>query len=387
MPIINVTANAPVKLCEADGNDVLIVNRDIVNELLIGPGPEIFGNNPNSIDIIDPLGSQVFNGKEEVWGILPPGVNGFIQVGIKPNSSYWAPSPAQVAAQINALGLMKDSTGQAINNTTGNLPVSMSTTGIPLLNFRNSFTIPAQNVASLATITLGPFGFNQPGYDIAFLAVSANNAANFPFFAWEMIWTDSSTGVVVAQEFWSLGLGNVGSPILYLGNGPCEADQLTITIFNPSNFNAQFSSITLSQASRVFGQRHHWTSGQNLNFGVPGFTAANYNPTGNIIVSTAPSIGAGSSANRILPLYVGLCTYAFVGVAGTSGQRFVINDEGNNAVQTSWPAKTIYQIGDTTGVSVGNLALPRSMCSVTIFNDDTVTRKPSLVILAQEQQT
>lgn len=52
------------------------------------------------------------------YGLVgPPGPS--IQVDIIPNGTYWAPSPAQVAQQISALGLAKDTSVLATNTQLG----------------------------------------------------------------------------------------------------------------------------------------------------------------------------------------------------------------------------------------------------------------------------
>lgn len=51
-----------------------------------------------------------------------------ITLDVVADSTYWAPSPAQAAQQIQALGLMTEATGQAIQTSTGSTANNTSTT-------------------------------------------------------------------------------------------------------------------------------------------------------------------------------------------------------------------------------------------------------------------
>jgi hypothetical protein len=56
---------------------------------------------------------------------------GTVTLDVIPDSGYWAPSPAQTAIQIAALGLMTEVTGQAINTSTG---TTATNTGMTVTN-------------------------------------------------------------------------------------------------------------------------------------------------------------------------------------------------------------------------------------------------------------
>src|SRR2546423_2412529 len=82
----------------------MLVNPDIVNNIFIG-------NDPGSQIIAVPaLGSVTLDAsKHDIW-VSTNGGAFTVNAYLMPNGSNWVPSPAQVAAQINALGLAKDTT-------------------------------------------------------------------------------------------------------------------------------------------------------------------------------------------------------------------------------------------------------------------------------------
>lgn len=88
----------------------MLVNPDITNNIFVG-------NDPGSQIIpIPPLGSVTLNaGKHDIW-VSTNGGAFTVGAFLMPNGSNWVPSPAQVAAQINALGLAKETT-QVSGNT------------------------------------------------------------------------------------------------------------------------------------------------------------------------------------------------------------------------------------------------------------------------------
>jgi hypothetical protein len=78
------------------------------------------------------------------YGITgPPGPS--VQVDVIPNGTYWAPSPAQVAQQLNALGL-------ALDSTVSGLPTNLQNMGIP------SF-VPNAKSASIRNQGTGQYTF------------------------------------------------------------------------------------------------------------------------------------------------------------------------------------------------------------------------------------
>lgn len=122
----------------------LVANLDEINPLYVGPADEDRQQPDLSADlsrsIIAPLQAISLSAEHDWYcfnpagpgtendtfpatftatfgTITPPGPS--VQVDVIPNGSYWAPSPAQAAEQIAALGLAKDTSVQATNSQLG----------------------------------------------------------------------------------------------------------------------------------------------------------------------------------------------------------------------------------------------------------------------------
>lgn len=346
---------------------VLIVNRDLTNSALIGWDSSV---NPTESTLLDPLGSQAFDGKQDLYITA---VTGQPQIQVIPGGTQWAPSPAQVAAQINTLGLMKDTTGQTINTTAGGtttavngVPLGISNTGVPLLNKANNLlNSGAIGIGSGGgTHVFGPVSVTQIGYEF-FINVLDSAAGNTnPFVQIDMSWTDSATGQVVAQERWTLASGvSSGSGQPYFGTGPSKGDTLTITATN--NGTTQVTvQVALNQHSRIY-QRDDW---RNItpSGGVNGFTNPNGDPAGSILAAFSFNINAATTATRLIPLYAGLVTWSINPTTASTFQMSIHTQDQSGGLANS----SIFFDGVTsTGGDKGMLTLPRSVCTLQINNN------------------
>jgi hypothetical protein len=131
---------------EGDGPGVLI-NRDIASQVIIGRDNGIFGSNPNSYSILDPLVGIPVSGEADIWAATLTATS--VVVDFMPSASGWTPSPAQQAEQLSALGLALNTTVQSTNTaltsgialpvgaakdaTVSAVPGGIATTGVPLL--------------------------------------------------------------------------------------------------------------------------------------------------------------------------------------------------------------------------------------------------------------
>src|SRR6516162_7844498 len=103
MVLTNLKATGPPIRVVSEGDGVaLIVNRDLTNPVIYGPDTSIANQNLNEYSIIDPLGSITVTGDQDVWVMAQTGQP---TIDVVPGSGFWSPSPAQIAAQIAALGL------------------------------------------------------------------------------------------------------------------------------------------------------------------------------------------------------------------------------------------------------------------------------------------
>lgn len=392
MPLTTLTGtgnNTPV--VRAGDGPTLLVNRDLVNHIIIGPDSGIgsgTASNLNSYSIVDPLGSVAVDGKSDVYaGVLEAGLEA--ELDTLQGATYWAPSPAQVAAQINALGLAKDTSVNApaynpANKTdvTTQLPTNISNTGVPLLNKASNLSNSSNiDVAAGATQNFGPFTISQIGYEIFWSAVNVFTGANNAFMVAKMTWSDSVSGQVVSQEYWAMSVGQMGSGgQKYFGTGPSKGDTLNIalTSFATSDINIAMS---LNQHSRIY-QRDDWRTVAPV-VGVAGFTNPSSNPPGNILSETNIVIGSGSSISRLLPLYAGLVSYSFSpSAAETCSLVVVALDQITNGIAGA----EIHNIvtSGTNGVE-GTLSLPRSVCQFTLTNTGGTSATWTGSIVIQEQ--
>lgn len=91
---------------------MLVYNADLVNVAYVGYRPDLSTTNASPVQ---PLGYTVMDGTRQLYGICP---GGSAVLNVTPGGISQSASPAQIAAQINALGLMKDTTGQGIHSDT-----------------------------------------------------------------------------------------------------------------------------------------------------------------------------------------------------------------------------------------------------------------------------
>lgn len=410
-----------------EGRSYALVNRDLVNHIIIGQDSGIssgLASNINEYSIIDPLGSITLDDSNDWYaGVLEANASAVLDK--IPGGSNWAPSPAQVAAQINALGLAKDTsvnapgygpittsnpgtlakdatvTGVAkdsslttINGTLGTpaqdsirtaIPTNISTTGVPLLGFHNnninltSKTLTAGSTFTSSTITIG-----QIGYDIA-ISMQAAASSTSPYFKVQLNWTDSTTSLTVAREEWWLAASASTSTDLmrYRGSGPSKGDTLVITIKSTDTVNLTYS-LSFSQTSRV-KVRDDWRC-INAFVQIPNFSAAGVAEPSDVIASTNPSVANGASVTRFLGLFAGQVSLQ---VTPPATQAYTVNIQTLSLAQSesgaAMPALNLYSVSPAAGVVVNaTVVLPRCICTIVIINNGTTTGTWSAEMVVQE---
>lgn len=105
----------PQQVVYAGRGPVLLVNRDVSAQVILS---DIEGGDPGgqSVNILDPLGSLALDGETDQWAQT---ITGSAIVEVCPGGRGWSPSPAQIAAQMLAAGLAKDTTVQGVSTTLG----------------------------------------------------------------------------------------------------------------------------------------------------------------------------------------------------------------------------------------------------------------------------
>jgi hypothetical protein len=236
-------------------------------------------------------------------------------------------------------------------------------------------------IAASGNAILGPFLVDQIGYEVS-IDVGADVASANPFMIALMTWTDSVTNRVTEQQRWQLAGASGGTPNTYYGVGPSSGDTLTITLTNNDAVKAMTYAFVLASNSRAY-VRHDW---RNFNIGtVPTFTNANYDQAGQFLCQSAPTVGAGASTTRLLPLYCGKVriwatfNQAYDLVISAIDRTIGIAPAGNQI----WEQNVTNAAG---GIIVNELALPRCTCTVSFTNNGAALSQFGFTMVASEQQ-
>lgn len=242
----------PAQICPSGSGTVNVYNGDVNNVLLVSPS-----QNPaltNSVPV-QPLTNATIDGTKQQYGIALTGSCANVTVG---NALQMSPSPAQVAAQISALGLA--TLAQQITQQTA-IPTNISTTGVPLLgapaslyNYSNA-AVPANTGATpvlnapagAAVVNMG----NYLSYDLR-AVVACNAAETSPFYLFRFDWCLDAAGASVAYtELW--GIPSTVAGLTVIGNGPVRAQYLKVSMGTTGSSNTfNLSTFLLTGTSRPF---------------------------------------------------------------------------------------------------------------------------------------
>lgn len=365
----------------------LIANRDEVNQVRVAPAdnerqvPDMVSPDSNAISLIDALGSIQVSPNLD-WFAYSPSAQ--VQIDIIPDCAYWAPSPAQVATQINLLGLMKDTTGQGIDisvaaQTAPGLTIAgdVFSTGVPLYS-KASILLnhAAAGIAPGGTFTSASLPISQIGYEFSVNLTMATGTT--PYASVTMTWTDSVSGKVTSIEKW--WIGSAASPGNdYRGTGPTKGDTLVISITNQDAANTMTVSFVAAQNSRVYA-RDDWRQDFMRVLSGSTVTLPNNDPPGNVLAVISANINAGANLNRLLPLYSGMVTLDSTSPA--SAGSIQIAAVADQVIGTS----VIWQ-RNLAASAIGNdqFALPRSLCEITIFNTGATNGTFTAALTVMEQ--
>lgn len=295
----------------------MLVNPDITNAVYIG-------NDPGSqVVAVPPLGSITLSSvKHDTW-ISTNGGNYLVSMYLMPNGSNWTPSPAQVAAQINALGLATannqasqlvndtvviGNTGSTVANTgqtatnVANLTTGGNPGGIPILRGTDNFgTATNQNLPANTTVTLiSGSNITKPGFEAVFKLNTPIGTGTIPWAVINVNWQDSNTGLQVGAKSYIMGAGNgVGTPITCYLSGPCRGNQIQLTITNRDPAVAMSLTWALNQTAHQYISDRYI---QSSALGVPnGLTGGSGNPSKGLLFASQPLILPNGTQTRIIP--------------------------------------------------------------------------------------
>lgn len=400
----------PIRIIQGGGQgSVNVYNGDILNTLLVSPS-----QNPaltNSIPV-QPLTNATVDGTAPQYAVALSGTVASCTVS---GAGQMSPSPAQIAAQISALGLAtsnnqatqivaetatagntgtvatntgllgtgialpvgaaKDVSVVQVNTTLGTpaqhtdvvttLPANIAATGVPLLSLPTaSSSQTTKTLAANTVVTWGPYNISQIGYDFFFSCYSNTPATATPVSV-TINWIDSVSGVTCgSQTWWVLAGGNLANIAEWIGKGPVEANTVEIVI--EAFAEAITYNYVMLQNSRVYA-RHDWRS---LLF--PGtFSGTLTSPSGDmpglVFQRIVNAHASGANDTCILPLWAGRAYIGGHTNSNTNDMTLSLFDVTDQSITSN--TNLIYrQLSDTLGNFYAEVALPRSMCELSMVN-------------------
>lgn len=399
----------------------LLVNPDILNQIFIG-------NDQASQPIsIPPLGSLSLtqSSSHDIW-VSTGGGNYTVQALVLPNGSQWTPSPAQVAAQINALGLAKDSSVVNVNNslafgtnpsiqtlggaanrsvaqdmlnahsgTTTEIAALLSSGvpggspgGIPLLRFTKQLgtatatVIPANgSIVTLVNAT----NINQPGYEFTGQVFMASGSGTVPFVRLTITWLDSLSGLTTSFKHYYLTCGNgAGNVLTFYLSGPCLGDQVNVFMTGLDPSVTASMQWLFNVTSHVF--THDQLSQTALAATAPnGFTNPGGDPAAGLLALAIPTVGPSSTTTRLAAAHSGPAVLQVDNPSTTNAILVALRDPG-----------TIYQ--SSAGIRLGtlrmatsssgslNIILPYGPVAIDIINEGASNNvTPNVALITTDQ--
>lgn len=375
---------------------VTLANQDLVNTVTIARRPNFAQNGSNTLSL-PALGSVTVDGSKSIWALAPVNTTPIL---ILPGGGQWAPAPSQVAASINALGLMKDTTGQAINTTAGGtttavngtltgIPNNIATTGAPALSKSTLLTSGNNTVlAANGTLTLSTFSLNQPSFEFFLQAQYSTANGTNPYVYVVCNWFDSVTGLLIDKETFVTGVGNFsGNTIPTRIKGPSRGDQIQVKIYNLDPAQAIKFSYTLLVNSRfVFAEQIDWAVDDfENNITLPGHTLATFLPDSRTLGTfTNTALAASGTDSPVFPPHAGPA-YINVWETGVSGANMQVSVQpvpntiyGTN---TPWLIRDVMAAGNPNKLAA-NFNLPNGPVQVNIQNGGSVAANYSVILVA-----
>lgn len=406
-----------------ENDTVMLVNPDTVNNIFIG-------NDPGSQIIPVPaLGSVTLDTKKHDLWVSTNGGAFSVNAFLMPNGSNWVPSPAQVAAQINALGLAKDTTLQTTNtntnniatNTTGvakdatvtgvakdtsvqtvnttlgnpsqrvdvqNLTTGGNPGGIPVLRGTDNFgTATGQTIATGVNATLvNAANVTKPGYEAIFQINLPAGVGTVPFAILQLTWTDSNTGLTVGLKQYILTSGNGPSNVLtYYLSGPCRGNQISVKLRNQDPAQTITVTWAFNQTSHIYGYDSLLQPTYAATAPIT-FTNPSGNPSKGLLFSSTPSIGPNANVLRLCACYRGKVKLNLDNTVQLNSCAVQINTPMTPALydEASPPTSTLKLTAAAGAQASTEWAFPNGAMAIQIFNQgatNTITPNVTLTTL------
>lgn len=341
------------------GQKGALVNLDTTtNNILVGPDEgAMFTGNPECF-ILGALNSVMMDATRNWWAIA---LTGNPVVAFMEGATNWNPSPAQVQAQLNALGLATEATQQQVKTNTNNtatnvntvnttlgvpaqtadvgalhapgstIAVEASNTGIPLLRFaQNLNNATSQVLPAGAKVTLvNNVAVIQPSFEFV-LWTQFLLAPALPFARLIISWKDS-TGNFQTQADSVVVPGGTGAFAIFYITGPIRGEFMKVELQNLDAANALTYSFTDNQTSHVYEElRVLEVNG----VAVSGFTRPGLDPTVGVLGSMGAPITPTSTLTRLPCVWAGTAMLSVDNQTGANAAKVSISDPGGNGANS-----------------------------------------------------
>lgn len=360
-----------------DNSSVVIYNQDLTNVIYASYSRWFRPGAANSVPI-QPLTFATLSARRAIYlgattAVLP--------AVVVPEGTQLQPSPAQIAAQISALGLATLS--EQINQNTS-IPNNISTTGVPLLTQSTVLlNLGAQGIAASGSFQSSQIATNQIGYELLLVPAYPVTNGNNPFIYVVVGWWDSISGLLVDKQSFvtcvnsHTGINSLPTRI----KGPSKADQVQITIYNQDTTQGIGCTIVLTANSRVLSQDYiDWPVDQSENGAsiiIPGHTLAGtiLPDTRTIAIASNTSLAASGQDGWLIPPHSGLA-YLNILESGVAAGNIAVSwqplPSSIYSTPTPWLVNDVLGAGDPDKLNYPQVIMPNAPTQLNIKNNGTV---------------
>lgn len=378
----------------------LLVNNDLTNSIFIG-------NDQSTQPVpVPPLGSMGLGGSanHDVW-VSTGGVTVTVTAYLLPAGTQWSPSPAQIAAQINALGLAKDTTvggtttavgaTTAAVNATPNSTAALIATGsaggtpggVPMLRYTNGLgSGTAQTLAGAGTVALVTNAVVlQPGYEMSISCNIPAGVGTIPFASLVLSWIDATTGQTIRTAPYILTLGNgPTNAVPHYINGPCYGNRVSVQLTNLDPAQTMTFMWVLNQTSHVHLADNIiqpvYPVTAPITFSWPGGT-----PALGVLAMAKPSVGPSSTAFRLMAPYSGKVQVTVDNAGGLNACNIGFVDPTGSLYSNIAAQGGLINSVPAAGFYTAEVALPRGAMLLEIRNPTaTNTISPEVIVITKD---
>lgn len=386
---VGVAATPVLEVLGSQAPDSTFVNNDLVNTIWLGAKRTVLPGDSDSI-AVPALGSAPLDTNHSTYAVAA--VNN-VQAYLVPGTGGWTASPSKIQASLNALGLAKDTSvnapsfgpatlAQQVTQQTA-IPNNIAATGVPLLALPQGLSSSSFTVNSGVSTTIGPFTFNQPGYEILFGVWSSTIVVN-AIMRVLVQWIDPTSGAVVDQQIWWAIPGSDATTNLHniSGTGPTENTQVQFT-FTAFNANINVVNCIVHANSRLY-QRHNFYSIKVANLALNGgpIAVTPHDVSGFILANaTVGGVLTGAHTTQYLPLYCGKIQLWVHTSSNTSDATVTLNAFSDQTAGLVSPTNFLQTKTDGNGNVNLQCFLPRAQMQVLVSNGNAATQSLTLSMI------